>query len=1079
MQGTTHLLDDLNPEQRKGATHLHGPLKIVAGAGTGKTGTLTRRFTYLVDHGTAPDRILALTFSRRAASEFRERVLKLLDASYPRLWISTFHGFCLRVFREERDWFGPFGVLSESEQRRIIARAVRDDPEAASRSYYVGDSGAVRLVEDALTLISRTKDEAISLADFAEYADRRGVERMRELANVYVMYEGLCRDRHRLDFGDLGFLLVDAFQRDPELLRRWQGKFDHIMVDEFQDTNESQWRLLTLLAPPPGGNLTVVGDSCQAIYSFRGASSRFFNRFHEECPDAEIIVMTTNYRSRQRILDTAYALIAHNGGHDAHHLACCDGEAGEPVRLAGFADEDAEAEYVARSILRLITTEALSPSDCAVLCRSVKQSARPLVRAFTAYGIPFYVRGYDPAIEEAQEDLCAVLRCIEGIGTWTDAARTLVRRQVALQKLAEGLPEDALARRYARLLGPNQELLQAVPPLDAITYGRVVDWLDGGGAWRPLHGVRADLPDHLSRAGVALDRLEDACVWLRRLPLEGQVYAALALVGRLDTGSPASSDARAGISACRRALRAAHGLARAGLGIPELIGELSQLSEEETELGEVGSGPGVPVLTLHAAKGLEWPAVFIVGAAAGILPAPLRLDRAFDLDDLAQYVRAGRRGKIAELAAGYQEEPERERARRYMEEERRLAYVGCTRARERLTITFARSYDRREAEPSPFLAELERAHSDAWLIDQESDAGVMLPLDVARAVRQQALAALGVSGRPVLPAVPNHREDGGDALGSVLAAQWTAARVAGGVPIRFRELPRPFIEESTLAVSFTGIEAYRVCPRQFFYGHVLHVDAPARGASTTLGSKVHDALRALNSQWMATGMPPEDAEVQDIWRATWRIDQATIEAAQSDPETRVPWEPGFSFARQVVQAWRRGGAYLRRYYAWERQFHQGGSQRVPVALEHSFIFPYREHLIDGRIDCVIRTPAGDFIVDYKTSKKTSDLKAEKSLQLAIYEQAWLQGEEQGRSVLGAGYYFLAQERDRSGSIAPWDSGKQVDSVRYDDAARDELWATIDDALRRMTRNEFVAVPAKGKDTCGRCSYSSWCEESLA
>src|SRR5947209_7269101 len=215
---------------------------------------------------------------------------------------------------------------------------------------------------------------------------------------------------------------------------------------------------------------------------------------------------------------------------------------------------------------------------------------------------------------------------------------------------------------------------------------------------------------------------------------------------------------------------------------------------------------------------------------------------------------------IAELAAGSQEEPERERARRFTEEERRLAYVGCTRARERLTITFAHSYDRREAQPSPFLAELQCADANAWMVDEESDAGVMLPLDVARAVRQQALAALGVSGRPVLPYLVAEDDVAGDVLGTVLAAQWTASQVAGGVPIRFRELPRPFIDESTLAVSFSGIEGYRTCPRQFFYGHVLHVDAPARGASTTLGSKIHDALRDLNTQWMATGTPPEDEQ---------------------------------------------------------------------------------------------------------------------------------------------------------------------------------------------------------------------------
>jgi DNA helicase II / ATP-dependent DNA helicase PcrA len=1073
------LLSGLNLDQLSAVTHLHGPLKIVAGAGTGKTGTLTRRFAYLVEQGVAPDRILALTFSRRAASEYRERVLTLLDGSYPHLWIGTFHGFCLRVLRAERDRFGTFRVMGEPERRRMVARAVRDDPEAASRRYYVGESGAMRLVQDALTLLSRTKDEMISPVDFVEYADRRGIERLRELANVYLVYEQMCRDMHRLDFGDLASLLVEAFRDDLALLDRWRDRFEHVMVDEFQDTNEAQWRLLTLLAPPPKGNLTVVGDGAQAIYAFRGASSRFFNRFEDEYSAAKSIVLATNYRSRQRILDVAHSLIGCNTGHETHHLECSDGNPGEPVQIAGFVDEDAEADYVARSILRLVTTDGLAPSDCAVLCRSVKQSARPLVRAFTAYGVPFSVRGYDPGVEEALEDLSAVLRCVGGTATWTDAARVLVRRQVALQQRRDGLPEDALARRYAHLLGPNQELLQAVPPLDALTYGRVVDWLDGSEAWRPLREVREDLPGHLLAARAGLDRLEEACVFLRSLPLEGQVYAALALVGRLDTGSAASSDARAGISACRRALRAAHGLARAGLGIPELLGELGRLNEEDIELGERAAGSGVSVLTLHAAKGLEWPAVFIVGAVAGLLPAPLRLDRAFDLDDLAQGVHDGRRRVIAEVAAAYEAEPERERARRYTEEERRLAYVGCTRAKERLTVSYAHSYDRRETLPSPFIAELERTKPDAWRIDEESDAGVMLPLDVARAVRQQALAALGVSGRSVLPPTSTRDEDAGDVVSSVLSAQWTASRVAGGVPIRFRELPQPFVEESVLAVSFSGIDSYQACPRQFFYGHVLHIDARSGGASTTLGSKVHGALLALNRRWMERGLPPPDDEVQEVWRSTWQMDRMTIEAAMADPTTRVPWEPGFTFARQVVQAWQRGGAYLRRYYRWERELCDGGAQRVPVVLEHQFVFPYKDHVIDGRIDCVIRTPNGDLIVDYKSGKRSGDLKAAKSLQLAIYEQAWQAGGGASDGQVAAGYYFLAQEKDRSGGFEPWDSGKQVDTVRYDDGTRDELWGTIDAALSRITENDFVAAPAKGKDTCGRCAYSAWCEESLA
>jgi DNA helicase II / ATP-dependent DNA helicase PcrA len=185
------LLDGLNPDQRRAVTHLKGPLKAIAGAGTGKTDTSTRRFGYLVGQGLPADRILALTFARRAAREFRERALGLLDTPYRGLWIMTFHAFCLRILQEERDRIGGFRVMGEPERRRIIARAVRYDPEAASRLYYIGESGAARPVEDACTLLSRTKDEGIGPADFAEHADQRGVERLRELANVYLGYQHL------------------------------------------------------------------------------------------------------------------------------------------------------------------------------------------------------------------------------------------------------------------------------------------------------------------------------------------------------------------------------------------------------------------------------------------------------------------------------------------------------------------------------------------------------------------------------------------------------------------------------------------------------------------------------------------------------------------------------------------------------------------------------------------------------------------------------------------------------------------------------------------------------------------------
>jgi len=434
---------------------------------------------------------------------------------------------------------------------------------------------------------------------------------------------------------------------------------------------------------------------------------------------------------------------------------------------------------------------------------------------------------------------------------------------------------------------------------------------------------------------------------------------------------------------------------------------------------------------------------------------------------------------MAELAARYHEEPERERAWRYLEEERRLAYVGCTRAREHLTITFARTYDRRESEPSTFIAELEKADPTAWLVDRDSLAGVMLPIDVARSARQQALAALGVPGRGVLPTVESDHRGAGGILSTVLAAQWTASQVAGAVPIRFRELPRPFVEQSTLKVSFSGLESYRTCPRQFFYGHVLQVDASVRSAAATLGSKVHAALRSLSHQWMSSGAPPQDEEVQEVWRGTWGVDRSAIKNAIVDPRAHVRLERGFTLPRQLAQAWQAGGGYLRRYYRWERELHGRGSQRIPIALEHSFSLPYRGHFIYGRIDSVIRTPAGDLIIDYKSGKRSGDLQLKSSLQLAIYEKAWRDNGASDAPILGVGYYLLAQDRERSGSFAAWDDKKQLATIRFDEPQREELWRTIDQELAGITANEFAALPVKGKDTCSRCPYSVWCDESLA
>ncbi|HZU11716.1 MAG TPA: PD-(D/E)XK nuclease family protein [Chloroflexota bacterium] len=296
------------------------------------------------------------------------------------------------------------------------------------------------------------------------------------------------------------------------------------------------------------------------------------------------------------------------------------------------------------------------------------------------------------------------------------------------------------------------------------------------------------------------------------------------------------------------------------------------------------------------------------------------------------------------------------------------------------------------------------------------------------------------------------------------------------MPIRFRELPRPFVEAQTLEVSYSGIDAYQACPRRFFYGHVLHVQDPSRGANTTLGNKVHAALLALNRQWMEEGEPPRDDAVQAVWREVWPIDRATIEAALADPETRVRWEPGFVFPRQVVQGWQRGAGQLRRYFAWERLRWTGMHHR-PVALEQPFQFELNGHVIVGRIDCVLQTGGGDVVIDYKTGKPKNGRKPEKSLQLAIYEEAW---RLQSGANPAVAYYHLAADDDQPGQpLDPWRADKQARQTRYTVEMRDTLWAEIVGALDRITANDFAAAPKEGRSTCDACAYRLWCEESLA
>lgn len=968
--------------QREAATYLDGPLRIVAGAGTGKTTVISARFAHLVDaRGVAPERILALTFSRKAAEEMRARIVSELSRGYRRLWVQTFHSFCLRALGEEAARGGaPMPrVLGEIERRALTARLVAADERP--RRHYHGERGAQRLVADAMTLISRAKDHLITPGRFAEFAAARDSARLDDLGDVYRRYQEALLGAAAVDFAEIGYRFVLRLREDGSLRARWAGRFDHIIVDEFQDTNEGQYQLLRLLAPPGGTvGLCVVGDPDQSIYAFRGASRGYMDRLGADYLSLRTIPLPENHRSQPRILAAANALIANNptGSGDGVRvpLRAAGAVDGPPVSVAEFATGEDEARHVASAIARGVREGRFRARDCAILCRSVKASGSALAAALAARGIPYQVGGLTAADYETIEDLLAALHTVAGAPGWPDLRRLLARRA------------------------------------DGATLQAFEGWLRAAGA-----------TDNAGPADLAA---------LAGEPLDAMVYRALLATGHLtDAPTPAQVELTRGL------LAEAAG-AGPDIALPGFIAHLAE-SYGETEDEPPGQGPGVTLLTAHAAKGLEWPVVFVVGLAEGHFPLPMRLDRTFDLDELARWHSEG--GDFRPLA-------EAEREVLYREEERRLAYVALTRARRELHLTWARSYGDESRPAAPFVSEVlsARADGETSIVSGKEAAEPETPGDLARDLYAAMMAALDT---------PADAPDAAARLGDILSGVWAARRLPGAVPLRRRALPAPNTADTTLTLSFSQLETYAACPRQYLYASVIRLKRDVDAPHATFGSAVHDALLRLNTAWLERGTPPGDGEIAEA-----------VDLAFGDRRVRfaVPGLPEQARARALAQ--------LGRYYAAERL-----TGRRPVAVEHAFDYRHGAHTIRGVIDCVLLDASGAHeLVDYKTGRG-DDLDPATSLQLHIYERYWSQLHP-GAPVRVA-YHLLRHPDDRGRAYAPVWCDKQALRHTHTAATRAALHARFEGLVGGILGNCFDARDGVESGTCERCPYGFICPEGLA
>jgi DNA helicase II / ATP-dependent DNA helicase PcrA len=627
------LLDSLNPTQLDAVQHTEGPLLILAGAGSGKTRVLTHRVAHLIDQGlAAPEEVLAITFTNKAAREMKDRVALLVGPDSRRMWVSTFHAFCARILRVHAEKLGykrEFTIYDGADQVRLVKRCIvelgKDPKRFNPRSFQAQ--------------ISNAKNVLMAPDDFLRNTEGYIAE---NVAEVYDLYQKRLYENNAMDFDDLIMQTVALLELFPEVRERYQTRFKYIHVDEYQDTNHAQYRLVNILAAAHR-NLCVVGDDDQSVYSWRGADIRNILDFERDYPEAKVVKLEQNYRSTQTILDAANAVVSNNASRKAKELWTAGGE-GDRIRVFAASDEYAEARFVVSEIERLMDG-GTSARDISVFYRTNAQS-RALEDVLVREGIPYQVVGGVRFYERAEiRDAMAYLTVISN----PDDSGSL-ERIINVPKRGIGNTSVAKLQDHAGKNGIT--LYEALSEADEAGLA--------GAARKACKAVR-DLFEGLRVAAVEVPPTDligavlDESGYRKELEAEDTVEAESRLENLEEL-----------INAAREYERVEPEPTLAGF-----LQEQALYSDQDTMTSEGGS---VTLMTLHNAKGLEYSHVFVVGMEEGTFPHSRSLDE------------------------------------HNLEEERRLAYVGITRAKKTLTLTHARlrsSWGEREYRmPSRFLSEI-------------------------------------------------------------------------------------------------------------------------------------------------------------------------------------------------------------------------------------------------------------------------------------------------------------------------------------------------------------------------------------
>jgi len=1045
----------LTSAQHEAVTHPGGPLLIIAGAGTGKTYALVERFAWLAQHGTPPDAILLLTFSSAGAEELRERVeirLGTAGVAYEELWITTFHAFCARVLRDEATGSGidPFAAPVTTADRLAMLLERIDALPLASHDLRGNPSA---LLGSLVGRIDRLKDELVTAGEYGAWAatlseetaaDRDRAAREREFAAIYAAHDAMLAEAGTLDAGDLVLHAFRLLREQPHVRARLAARFRHVLVDEFQDTNFAQNLLLRRLVEEHA-NVFAAGDDDQAIHRFRGAATKNIADFRAAWPDAAVVMLSESFRSGERILAAAHAVVAPDPDRLAKRLGAHAGAPAGEVAFWRCAGERAQAQAVAADVERLVAREDVAPEEICVLVRSVKGEGQAVAAALEERAIVFRLSGAAAFFQRVEvRDLLAWLRLLVDPGDAGAVVRALARPPIELRAIDLARCTQIARRRKLDMVAALGAALES-PQIPPEARERILVFLKlYRSAAAALDSTRPDLYVH---------RLIERLGLRRQLLFAASAEVVERLVNLAKFGELAADYLRRAPQATAREFaRSIAAVADAGL------------REEEAAAAE--RPRGVRVMTMHAAKGLEFDHVFVLGLMAARMPG-LRQRALEPIPDALIKEALPPDSKSAHVG-----------------EMRRLLHVAMTRARRRLVLAYPAESDRGGAQPpSPFAEAARVAVEGEWEAREEELFGPTETLQSTfRLLRDELLTTVAQVGGRLgelrfdtdldvshavvrylevlkLSALMERTRDGG--LSVVEALPEINARLLQAATAEQREIfetsavdeylldaerdeklraravaqrSEPSLEQflprrgDGLALSASDIETYRTCPLKYKFARVFRIPSEPT-LNQRFGILVHQVLERFHQSGAVASLP----ELLGLLEAGWR-------------------RGGFGDSEEERQLRSKATQALLRYH--ER--YQSESAE-PVWFERAFSFKLGPHFLRGRVDRVDKLPDGGYeLIDYKTGRPKSATQLREDVQLSLYavgaRESW-----QLEAPRQAYYYVLDDEK-----------------VPVERTAEDRDWITetVFEVAEGILGQGFEPTPSWS--ACSMCDYRIAC-----